>query len=139
MDALPTDRKLLKRIYRDYVGDFIAHSRTAPIRDSKIYVPIDIRQIASLLKTDPDLLFGRLYYHLDHKYRYRQDDGSNVHLFSLRIGSDMHCVNFPYLAAILSDKNVEHSRTLWALGLSIAAFIVSLAPFLSDLWHLLVR
>jgi len=35
------------------------------------FVPIDVRAVASRLKTKPELLFGRLYYHLESKHRYK--------------------------------------------------------------------
>jgi hypothetical protein len=79
------------------------------------------------------MLFGRLYYHLDAKYHYEQDDGAKIHLFSLKIGSERHCVNFPYLAAVLAEKNEEHSRQLWSLGLSIAALVLSVAAIIAQI------
>ena len=86
-----------------------------------------------MVPQSPDLFFGRLYYHLDQKYRYRQADESIVPLFSIRVGDDLHCVNFPYLAAIVSERNVEHRRNLWAISLSVVALILSAGSIIAQL------
>src|SRR5690554_4290064 len=106
----PSDGNILDAIYKKYYDVFVSYDKSAPSRSSKIYVPIDCAQIASELGMDAEILFGRLYYHLDKKYRYAQDDGSLVHLFALNTGGDLHTVNFPLLAAILAEHNVSFNR-----------------------------
>jgi hypothetical protein len=73
---LPTDLKILDAIFERYREEFSRGSKDSPIpfgetaassgpmRDSKIYVPIDIIAVAGDLKADPDLVFGQLYYNL---------------------------------------------------------------------------
>lgn len=122
---LPTDLKVLKCIYTMYADTFRDFKREDPTRSSKIYIPIDVTKIASSLGADPHVLFGRLYYHLDHKYSYKQDDGSVVHLFAFKIGDNLHCINYPYLAAVLSEHESEHRRSQWALRWSFAALVLS--------------
>lgn len=122
---LPTDLKVLKCIYAMYAETFRDFKREDPTRSPKIYIPIDVTKIAVSLSTDPHVLFGRLYYHLDHKYSYKQDDGGLVHLFAFKVGDDLHCINYPYLAAVLSEQDNEHQRNLWALWLSSAALLLS--------------
>lgn len=78
------------------------------------------------------MLFGRLYYHLDAKHRYTQDGGAQVHLFTLMVGDQMHCVNFPYLAAVLAERDVEHRRQLWSLWVSITALALSVASIIAQ-------
>ena len=133
MGKLPTDLQVFERIYAEYAAAFRSFKREEPSRSSKIYVPIDIPRIASLLGTDADELFGRLYYHLDHKYRYQQENGSFVHLFAFALGSERHCINYPYLAAILSEHRLEDRRNSWALWLAIVSLAVSLVALGSDL------
>jgi hypothetical protein len=70
---------------------------------------------------------------LDAKYRYKQDDDAQVHLFSIQVGSERHCVNFPYLAAVLAEKNEEHKRQLWSLGLSFVALVLSVASIIAHI------
>ena len=100
MTKLSTDREILEAIYAEYAAAY----RQMQLDDSgsaqKIYVPINIPRIAKKLKNDAHILFGRLYYHLDQKHRYKQDDGSSVHLFAFQVGNERHCINYPYLAAM---------------------------------------
>lgn len=98
MSKLPTDRQILRKIHDKYYNQFIDFNKGdfSSTRDTKIYAPIDIILIAKELKADPEIIFGRLYYHLDKKYRYEQSDGSKVNLFALRVVKDIHAVNFHY-------------------------------------------
>lgn len=69
MKKLTTDLEILNAIYEKYYDAFAsyadAHNQT---RNSKVYVPIDIESIAESLGVDGDIIFGRLYYHLNKKY-----------------------------------------------------------------------
>jgi hypothetical protein len=71
MKKLSTDLEILECIYARYADTFREFSRESPTRETKIYVPIDVRQIAESLKTDSHVLFGRLYSYLGHKYSYK--------------------------------------------------------------------
>ena len=94
-------------------------------RSSKNYVSIDIDRLAEDLRVDADMIWGRLYYHLDEKYRYKQEDGSMVHLFTPRIGDDRDCVHFPYLASVLADLRAESRKLLTATTIAIISLIVA--------------
>jgi len=135
MTKLSTDREILERIYTDYASAFhkVKHAEDNGSADSKIYVPIDIPAIAKLLENDPHVLFGRLYYHLDHKYRYKQDNGALVHLFAFKVGEKPHCINYPYLAAILSEHNEQHSSRQKNFWMAVAALVLSLAAILAQI------
>ena len=131
---IPTDLKILDAIYRRYYNIFAKYTKGDENRSAKIYVPIEIDQIAVDLKVDTDIIFGRLYYHLEHKYGYKQDDGSSVHLFSLRVGDDRHCVHFPLMASVLADlqdQSRKHSIAIWIsagfLLLSAVSLVISIA------------
>ncbi|HEU0054970.1 MAG TPA: hypothetical protein VFQ39_17410 [Longimicrobium sp.] len=130
MTNIPSDLQILECIYRTYAGDFANSSKDHSTRSSKIYVPIDIDYVADKLKTDGHGLFGRLYYDLDHRYRYRQDNDSVVHLFALQAGSDPHCINYPYLAGVLSGMRVEDKRNRWSLWLSLVSLGVAIAALI---------
>lgn len=93
MSKSVVDRIILNEFYKQYHDEFINYDENASSRDNKIYVPVDCTLIAKKLGLDPEILFGRLYYHLDRKYGYNQDDGSKVNLFALQVGSDRHVVN----------------------------------------------
>lgn len=90
-----------------------------------MYVPIDLAIIAREFGIDGDIIFGRLYYYLDKKHGYKQDDGTLVPLFSLRVGEDSHCVNFPLLASVLASLQSEQLRFRRATIISIISLILS--------------
>lgn len=122
----PTDFRILREIYSRHYSEFAAFSKENPSRETKIYVPIDIPAVASRLGVDPDIVFGRLYYHLDKKHGYKQDNGSSVHLFTPRAGDDKDCVNFPLLAAVLASLEQENTRSQRATVLAIVSLVVSI-------------
>ena len=96
------------------------------------YVPIDINAVARRAGMSPELAFGRLYFHLDQKYRYKHEGGATTSLFQLHVGSKRHAVQFPYLASILAEKNQEFRRFSLSLALSAIALRLSFASlFLS--------
>ncbi len=127
MKRPPTDREILKRIHKRYYKEFgnFDRSNSKPERETKIYVPIDCEVIAEDLRVDPDIVFGRLYYHLDKKYGYAQPDGSKVHLFAFTVGKDRHAVNFPLLSAVLAELEQTWIRVTVPLIISLFALLVS--------------
>ena len=100
MKNLPTDRDILKKIYNKYYETFKDYQKESKSRSSKIYVPVDIENIAEELSIDCHLIFGRLYYHMDKKYGYTQSDGSKVHLFTPKAG--MIAMQSTFLFLVLS-------------------------------------
>lgn len=138
MRRLPTDLQILNAIYDRYYGTFSSYRPGDTSRVEKMYVPIDVGEIAKKLKVDGDLVFGRLYYHLDKKYRYRQENGNLVPLFYLEVSRgdkvDRHVVNFPYLAAVLGP--LRESRRRFQLSTLIA--VVSLAVAIVSLLFSLI-
>ena len=133
MKRPPTDLEILEEIYESYYSTFISFSREKPNRSTKVYVPIDIEAIAKHFAVDPDIIFGRLYYHLESKYGFIQQDGSNVHFFALQSGSDKHTVQFPLLAAVIANLREERNKHLVATWLSIAAIITSVVSLVVSL------
>ncbi len=132
MTKLSTDREILDCIYEMYAADFHANQQKPNDEvGNRIYLPIDVRAVASKLGDDPHVLFGRLYYHLAHKYGYKKDEVTRVDLFTFKIGDQLHCINYPYLAAILSDHKSQHSENVKTFWLSIAALIVSVLSALA--------
>jgi hypothetical protein len=126
MKRPPTDLQILEEIYKRYYPSFSAFSPGNPTRSAKVFVPIDIMGIAKRFGVDPDIIFGRLYYHLQPKYGLVEPDGTRVSFFSLQIGSDEHCVQFPLLAAVIAELREERNKHLLITGLSIAAISISL-------------
>ena len=126
MKKPPTDRQILKKIYDNYYKDYCAYDKSESVRESKIYVPIDCKKIANELNVDIDIIFGRLYYHLDKKHGYTQDDGSKVHLFALKIGKDTNTVHFPLLSAIVAEHDTSWFRFNLPIIISLIALLASI-------------
>jgi hypothetical protein len=124
---LPTDRYILECIFlmyeRDYPGPTSASSRG----ENDPYVPVDLPAVAKEVGCSPELLFGRLYFHLNQKHRYKQANGADVSLFELNIESKGHSVQFPYLASILAGLNQEFRRQLITYGVSFTALGISIS------------
>ena len=130
---IPTDKEILEVIFEHYKATFAGYAISKD-RSSKIYVPIDCKKIADSLGTEGDIVFGRLYYHLERKHGYAQPDGSKVHFFSLKVGNDAKCVNFPLLVSVLAGLQ-EEGRRFWianaasflSLGVAIGSLVVAIA------------
>ena len=132
MAKIPTDLKIFEALFKTYEGEFEVRSRMERNGQSKTYVPIEIDSVAKQLGTDAHLLFGRLYYHLDERYRYQQGNGAMVHLFAIVVGAEKHCINFPYLVGLLADYRSQDRRNRWALGISIVSIIIAAAALLAQ-------
>jgi len=133
MSRLPTDREVLGCIYSMHESAYPGSSPESPRGKNDPYVPVDVRAVAARLGIKPELLFGRLYYHLDAKHRYTQRDNVSVHLFLLDVQGKGHSVNFPYLASILAEHEHEHRKLFWSMVFSVSALIVSLASLAVNL------
>ena len=133
--SIPTDQALLEEIYRRYLRDFSDWSEDNKTRVTKIWVPIDIDRLAKKYRCDPDLIFGRFYYHFNEKYGSSTGDGQDVNFFNMRLGQDRHVVNFPLLASVLADLQNDHKRfivstRLAALSLVVSSVSIMIAVFL---------
>lgn len=125
----PTDLEILDAVYERYYDTFIDFTEgQSTSRESKMYVPIDCAQIATDLNVDPDLVFGRLYYDLQYRYGYRQDDGASVPFFTLAVGQrDRHCVSFPRLSAVLSTLRAEEKQRSWSTAIAVLSLVIAVA------------
>lgn len=122
-----TDRLLLKEIYDLYYDEFCSFDPDKPTRQTHNYVPIDCKLIGKKLKLDPAIVFGRLYYHLDRKYRFKNEDNSIVPLFYLELGKDSHVINFQLLSSIVAELEQDRARYLLPVVISLMALAVSIA------------
>jgi hypothetical protein len=131
-----TDARILEQIYDDYVDEFERIADATDESESKVYLSINIPALAKKLEINKHVLFGRLYYHLDKKYRYMDEEsGAWTHLFAKVVGSKKHCIHFPYLSAVVAEQQREIRRFLIPLlmtwGFAILAVIISLV----SLWQ----
>lgn len=131
MTKLATDLEIFECIYTMYLVDFQNFPKDKPTRPAKIFVPIDLEKVAKALDSDAYELFGRLYHHLNHKYGYKSDNDAHVSLFEPVVGGDRHCVNFPYLAAVLAEHRVEDKRNRRSFRISLIALGVAIASLLT--------
>jgi len=125
MKNVPTDIEILDKIYNDYYDEFSTFSKDKPNRQAKIFIPIDIKKIADELNVDPDIIFGRLHYDFEKRYGYKLDGDARVTFFSLRIGDEIHCINFPYAASVLASMRDEEKKFRIATGLATLALKIS--------------
>jgi len=125
---IPTEREVLRCIYDTYEPSFPGEGASI----NKVMVAIDIEALAAKLGCDKHVLFGYLYYHLDHKYRYESGENAKVHLFAPRAGELRHAINLPYLAAILAGQDQEHSKFVWSLGVSLVALALSIGAIIAQ-------
>jgi hypothetical protein len=132
MSKLSTDRQILQCIFNLYADAFRAAQIVPHTSGEKIYVPIDVKKVAAELDNDEHILFGRLYYHLDAKHRYKTGENSHVHLFAFAIGENRHCINYPYLAALLAEQVEAHSNDQRNFWLSVAALVFSLGAIVAQ-------
>ena len=132
MNRIPNERDVLRCIFETYEISYPGKKQSDGRHENDPYLEINIQDIASKLKCKPELLFGYLYYHLDAKHRYTNGN-ANVHLFTIKVGDKRHGVNFPYLAALLANHDLEHRRQLWSLAISILALAVSAAAIIAQI------
>lgn len=124
---LPSDRSILELIYKLYYEEFQNHSRDVESgRRSKIYVPIDCKLIAKRFDVDADIIFGRLYYHLEKKHGYTNGDGSKVMFFG-NINGEGFSVNFPLMSSVLAGLQEDANKFWTATLISSFALTVSIA------------
>jgi hypothetical protein len=134
MNTLPTDRDVLRAIFETYESQYpgpVPEGGVRPANDP--FVPVDLNAVARRLNTKPELLFGRLYYHLEAKHRYQQSGGTCVNLFLLNPQDKGHSVNYPYLAALLAGHDQEHRRQLFSVSVSLVALGISIASLVVTL------
>lgn len=127
--SLPTERDVLRCIYDMYEESYPGEKPG----EKDPLLSIDVTAVAAKLQCSPELLFGYLYYFLEHKYRYQTGENTYVSLFSPRAGNMRHAVNFPYLAAILAGHDQEHSKFTWSLGVSLVALALSIGAIIAQL------
>lgn len=126
---IPTEREILRCIYDMYEKSFPVHEEES----GKVFIQIDLIAIAKKLKCDKDILFGYIYYHLNHKYNYSTGINSSVALFAKKTGQLQNAINFPYLSAILASQDQEHSKFIWSLGVSLVALALSVGSIIAQL------
>lgn len=125
MKKIPTDLEILSEIYNRYHDSFRAYAKEEPDRIARIRVPIDIGKVAKACGVEEDMIFGRLYYHFNKKYSYRDENGVRITFFS-SLKFEGISVNFPLVASILADLKSEQVKFRTTITLSASALAISL-------------
>ena len=124
MKKIPTDLEILKAIYNKYHDTYKEYAKVEPDRITRIRVPVDIKKIADECGVEEDMIFGRLYYHFNKKYSYRDESGERITFFALLKFEGMS-VNFPLVASILADLEIESRKFKIAVFISMLAMVIS--------------
>ena len=139
MNKLPSDLEILNAIYDRYYPEFAnAHNKWVDDSDDRLagaYMQIDIADIAALLNVDPNIVFGRLYFYLEQKYKSRED---KIGLFSLNLRGKPHWVNMPYLSSIVSELRREHGRWWWTMAFTAISVGISAISLVSSIWAVII-
>lgn len=125
MKKIPSDLEILEVIYNRYQDAFRSYATEEPDRIARIRVPIDIYEVAEEVGVDEDMIFGRLYYHFNKKYSYRDEDGERITFF-MSIKFEGMSVNFPLVASVLADLEKDDQKYKLSLSMSVAALSVSI-------------
>jgi len=124
MKKIPSDLEILSEIYNRYQDTFRAYATEEPDRIARIRVPIDIQTVAEEVGVEEDMIFGRLYYHFNKKYSYRDENGEKITFFTSLKFEGMS-VNFPLVASVLADLETEDAKYRMSMGMSITALALS--------------
>jgi len=129
MKRPPTDFELLKTIYELHHPDFVKAQKAT--QHGAILVPIDIPAVAGKLEVEPQMVFGRLYHHLQQVHGEKAEPGKAAIVFFTPIaGNKPNCINFPLLEAVLAGLWQERRRGAWVTGLAIASLLVACGSLL---------
>ena len=139
MEPPPTDYELLWAIYEQHHDQFVYQSDTGK---TSVHVPLDVPAIASKLGVSPNSVVGRLYHHLDPMYAQEPDPTvgrtARKFLFSLRVGNEVNCINFPLMEAVLADLAQKRRRDRWTVGLALVSIGVAVGSLVVAVTSLVV-
>lgn len=131
MNHIPTDLEIIEDIYFRYYDSFKRYATDEPDRIARIRVPINIQEVADACNVPEDMVFGRMFYHFNKKYSYKDEKG-RITTFFVTDKFEGLSVNFPLVASVLADLRQEKKQTdvLIALasssmGLSIIAILMA--------------
>lgn len=124
MSRIPTDLEIMEELYARYYESFRKYATEDPDRIARIRVPINVQEVAEACGVEEDMIFGRIFYHFNKKYSYKDDKG-NVMTFFITDKFEGLSVNFPIVASVLADLRTEKKQTDSFLFISSAALALS--------------
>src|SRR5690554_917173 len=106
MSSIPTDLEILEDIYFRYYDSFRKYATDEPDRIARIRVPVNIQEVADACNVPEDMIFGRMFYHFNKKYSYKDEKGQ-ITTFFITDKFEGLSVNFPLVASVLADLRKE--------------------------------
>jgi hypothetical protein len=125
-ESLHTDLEILQCIFDMYRPAYPGEMGPEGKHVNDPFVPVVVADIASRLNANANLIFGRLYFHLNKKHGYAQANGGIVYLFTPKVGEKGHCVHFPLLTAVLAGERQEANKHKWTRIIAVAAVAISI-------------
>lgn len=136
-EKIPTDYQLLKYMYDEYCETFESFKKSENTdRKYKLLIPIDTKKIADHFGVDKEIIFTRLYIHLNRKYGFEESNGSKVLVFIRDSSAGRNVINFPFMSSILAELQLEEKRHKNPLIISIIALIISAVGFIWNLYSI---
>jgi len=129
MSRIPTDLEIMEELYERYFESFRKYATEDPDRIARIRVPINVQEVAEACEVEEDMIFGRIFYHFNKKYSYKDEKG-NVTTFFITDKFEGLSVNFPIVASVLADLRTEKRKTDNFLFISSTALTLSVIALL---------
>ncbi|GAA5522471.1 hypothetical protein LQ318_12025 [Aliifodinibius salicampi] len=129
MESIPTDLEILEEIYDRYYDEFRKYAKKEPDRIARIRVPIEVEKIAVACGVGEDMIFGRIFYHFNKKYSYKDQKGEVTTFFTTEKFEGLS-VNFPLVASVLADKYAEKKKMDTYIGLAATSVGISVLALL---------
>jgi hypothetical protein len=70
---------------------------------------------------------------MENQYGYKRDNAV-VHFFALRVGEEVNCINFPYMASVLGKLKNENKKFLISTVIAIIALCVSVLALIFSVY-----
>ncbi len=125
MEHIPTDLEILEDIYFRYYDEYKKYAKDEPDRIARIRVPINIQEVAEACGVEEDMIFGRMFYHFNKKYSYKDERGE-ITTFFMSDKFEGLSVNYPLVSSVIADLSMEKKRTALYVTLSSVAIMLSL-------------
>ena len=124
MEHLPTDLEILEDIYYRYYDEYKKYAKDEPDRIARIRVPVNLKEIAEACGVEEDMIFGRMFYHFNKKYSYKDENGE-ITTFFMSNKFEGLSVNYPLVSAVLADLNTEKKKTTLFITISSVAVLLA--------------
>jgi len=126
-----TDLELLETIQKEYADDYLKSMNDAKLglKNTRFYIPIDCKKIAQKMKVEEDIIFNRLYFHLNKKYSYKDEIDKNkiVYFFTFNELKDAkRCINYGYLCSVLADLKDNRKQEYITRAIAIVSILISI-------------